>query len=231
MGEVGDLVKVHENFKITEVPGQHWISLRLDGCGFSKQTKRLRREGVFDAGYSAEFGEIMKECVQLLMEKFHGCLGYTQSDEMTVLIPPASVVRGEQQCHLYRGRIQKLCSTAASIVTALFNCRVFQLAEKHGIVIGAGFPLSHFDCRVGTFESEEEALALVLWRAQDCGVNGVSDAVHQSKVAGKNLKGGNTADKLLWLAEQCMLPLPAHQAYGSLFLVSYRVIHGVNQKT
>merc|ERR1712224_106436 len=231
MGEVGDLVKVHENFKITEVPGQHWISLRLDGCGFSKQTKRLRREGVFDAGYSAEFGAIMKECVQLLMETFHGCLGYTQSDEMTVLIPPASVVRGEQQCYFHRGRVQKLCSTAASTVTALFNRRVFQLAEQRGVMLGEEFPLCHFDCRVGTFESEEEAMALVLWRAQDCGVNGVSDAVHQMKVAGKKMKGSNTAAKLAWLAEQGKLPLPAHQAYGSLFLVSYRVIHGVNQKT
>lgn len=229
--DLGALVRAKESSSITEIPGQQWISLRLDGCGFSKQTRRLRKEGVLESGYSADFGEIMKECVQLLLETFHGCLGYTQSDEMTVLIPPASVVRGEQQCHLYRGRVQKLCSTAASTVTALFNRRVFQLAAKRSIVLCEDFPLSHFDCRVGTFESEEEALALVLWRSQDCGVNGVSDAVHHCQGSGKQVKMANGAVKLAWLAEQGRLPLPAHQAYGSLFLVGFSMKEGTDPRT
>lgn len=229
--DLGCLVRAQENSKITVIPGNKWISLRLDGCGFSKQTRALRRLGVLDAGYSEDFGEIMKECVKLLMETFHGCLGYTQSDEMTVLIHPASVVRGEQQCHHYGGRIQKLCSTAASTVTAHFNRRVFQLAEKRGIVPDECFPLSHFDCRVGTFESKDEALALVLWRANDCGVNGVSDAVHQIEGAGKKIKGCNRTEKLAWLADQSRLPLPAHQAYGSLFLHGYSMVEGMNPKT
>lgn len=229
--DLGSLVRAQENPNVAEVPGHQWISLRLDGCGFSKQTRRLRQEGVLDDGYSSEFGNIMRECVQVVMEKFHGCLGYTQSDEMTVLLHPASVVRGEQQCHLYGGRVQKICSIAASTATAVFNRRVFQLAEKRGIVLDEGFPLSHFDCRVGMFESQEEALALVLWRAADCGVNGVSDAVHQTRGAGKKMKGSNTSEKLIWLAEQGRLPLPAHQAYGSLFLSERRKIEGVDPRT
>lgn len=229
--ELGRLIRAQENLKITEVPGHQWISLRLDGCGFSKQTQKLRRKGVLDDGYSAEFGEIMKECVKVLMDTFHGRLGYTQSDEMTLLIHPASVVRGQQQCHLYGGRVQKLCSTAASTATALFNRRVSQLAEKRGIVLDESWPLSHFDCRVGSFDTEEEALALVLWRAQDCGVNGVSDAVHQSKGSAKKVKGYNTADKLKWLAEQAKLPLPAHQAYGSLLLNEYHMKEGKDPRT
>ena len=36
----------------------------------------------------------------------------------------------------------------------------------------------HFDCRVGSYASWEEARALLLWRAYDCSVNGVSDAVY-----------------------------------------------------
>ena len=36
--------------------------------------------------------------------------GYTQSDEMTIIISAASVVRGEQQCHSHGGRVVKLCA-------------------------------------------------------------------------------------------------------------------------
>eukprot|EP00746_Dinoflagellata_sp_MGD_P073109 gnl/MRDRNA2_/MRDRNA2_29676_c0_seq1.p1 gnl/MRDRNA2_/MRDRNA2_29676_c0~~gnl/MRDRNA2_/MRDRNA2_29676_c0_seq1.p1 ORF type:complete len:359 (+),score=54.44 gnl/MRDRNA2_/MRDRNA2_29676_c0_seq1:54-1130(+) len=229
--DLGSLVRAQERLNVTDVPGHNWISLRLDGCGFSKQTRRLRREGVLDEGYSSAFGDIMRECVKELMEKFHGYLGYTQSDEMTVLIRPANVVRGEQQCHLYGGRVQKLCSISASTVTAMFNRRVFQVAEKHGIILNESFPLSHFDCRVGAFESQKEAIALVLWRAQDCGVNGVSDAVHQIKGAEKSTKNSNTGAKLAWLAEQGRLPLPAHQAYGSLFVNEPCTIQGVDPRT
>lgn len=228
---LGRLVRAQENPTVVQIPGHLWISLRLDGCGFSKQTRRLRQQGVLDEGYSADFGEIMQDCVKALLTNFQGCLGYTQSDEMTVLIHPASVVRGEQQCHLYGGRVQKLCSTAASTVTALFNRRVFQVAEKRGVILGEDLPLSHFDCRVGMFESEQEALSLVLWRAADCGVNGVSDAVHQSKGSGKVMKGSNTGDKLCWLAEQGKLPLPIHQAYGSLFLNEYCTVQGKDPRT
>lgn len=40
--------------------------------------------------------------------------GYTQSDEMTMVISSASVVRGEQQCHSHDGRVVKLCSLTIS---------------------------------------------------------------------------------------------------------------------
>ena len=42
-----------------------------------------------------------------------------------------------------------------------------------------------------------EAMALVLWRAADCGVNGVSDAVYKSKIPGaKKVVGVLTAVEL-----------------------------------
>ena len=74
------------------------MSLRLDGHGFSKRVKALRRRGVIEAeGFSDAFAEGMKKAVVSLMEETHGWIGYTQSDEMTVLVPPARVVRGVQQ--------------------------------------------------------------------------------------------------------------------------------------
>eukprot|EP00971_Amphidinium_carterae_P062658 1240264-Amphidinium_carterae.1 len=41
--------------------------------------------------------------------------------------------------------------------------------------------LATFDCRIASYESFEQAVSLLLWRAYDCGVNGVSDKVHHLK--------------------------------------------------
>ena len=53
--------------------------------------------------------------------------------------------------------------------------RLSQLYEEVGDIS------PHFDCRIAAWDSWEEAKALLLWRAYDCTVNGVSDAVHQAK--------------------------------------------------
>lgn len=92
--------------------------------------------------------------------------------------------------------------------------------------------LANFDCRLGTFATLEEAMSLVLWRAADCGVNGVSDAVYKSKLPGaKSTMRAGTSDKLKWLAENGLLPLQPHQAYGSYFVKVRRLHEGFNPKT
>lgn len=216
------------------IPGHRWISLRLDGCGFSKQVRQLRRLGVLTEGFCPAFGEIMKDCTLALMESLHACAGYTQSDEITLILHSTRVIRGEQQVHLYGGRVQKLCSIAASTATAVFNNRLVKLAAVSGGAAAAGnaqLPLALFDCRVGTFDSEDEALSLLFWRAQDCGINGVSDAVHHLSGSDKQMKGSNTGQKLAWLATQGQLPLHPHQAHGSLFLRRHRIVQCQDPRT
>eukprot|EP00438_Fugacium_kawagutii_P032261 Skav209892 [mRNA] locus=scaffold2642:368992:373353:- [translate_table: standard] len=85
--------------------------------------------GAFSQGYSDEFAQLMRECCQSLMVKFSAICGYTQSDEMTLVISAASIVRGEQQCHSHGGRVVKLCTLAAAHVTALFNFRLQALQQ------------------------------------------------------------------------------------------------------
>ena len=80
-------------------------------------------------GYSEKFGEIMQDCTLYLMEKMCGVRGYTQSDEITVLLPPAPEVRGVQQAHPHNGRVQKVCSTAAALVTAMYIHRLHEMTE------------------------------------------------------------------------------------------------------
>jgi hypothetical protein len=69
-----------------DIPGARWISLRLDGAGFSKFTRMLRSRGVFGRGYDSEFAEIMRFCARELLNHVQGRCAYTQSDEITVLV-------------------------------------------------------------------------------------------------------------------------------------------------
>lgn len=66
---------------------------------------------------------------------------------------------------------------AASLVTAEFNRRVLLVCIEKGLDV-SDLQLPIFDCRLGVFDTKDEAMALVYWRAHDCGINGVSDAVY-----------------------------------------------------
>jgi len=226
--ELGDLIKVAERPETDRIGGSKWISLRLDGKGFGKYVRNLQRLGVFgsNGGYSKEFASIMQECVTALMEEFSAICGYTQSDEMTVLIPAASIVREVQQPHAFNGRVQKIGTLAASVVTGIFNLRVTEMCVKLKIKVEPKSMLARFDCRVGNYDSEREATSVLLWRAYDCGVNGVSDAVHKAKdidakkveITRRKATLLDTGSKLKWLNAAGLLPLPAHQSKGSFYV-------------
>eukprot|EP01065_Artemidia_motanka_P037972 TRINITY_DN46856_c0_g1_i1.p1 TRINITY_DN46856_c0_g1~~TRINITY_DN46856_c0_g1_i1.p1 ORF type:complete len:380 (+),score=128.75 TRINITY_DN46856_c0_g1_i1:79-1218(+) len=234
--ELGDCVKAAERpDPAGRVPGERWITLRLDGSGFSSKLRQLRRLGVFQPGYSPEFAHIMRSCVQSVMAEFHGKCGYTQSDEMTVVIPPASVVRGEQMVHIRGGRVVKICTLAAAHVTSRFNFMVAALCAKTGVEYTEQM-LATFDCRMGSYATKEEALGLLLWRAYDCGVNGVQDAVFHRRgdpryPGGSEVQKRGTGLKLQWLAHQRLLPLEPHQAKGSFFVKVRRLTEGVDPRT
>ena len=229
---LGDLVAARERDTHGRVDGSRWLSLRLDGCGFSKAVRALRRRGVLEpAGFSPAFADAMVGALRALMEHVGGSLGFTQSDEMVVFVPPAPVVRGERMPHARNGRATKLATLAASYVTAHF---VMALSER---CVGAGLGLAelaavlpHFDCRVGSYASWAEARALLLWRAYDCSVNGVSDAVHQADGAGEAARALGTRDKVAWLAARGRLPLPRHQAYGTVLAKVRRACDGHNPR-
>lgn len=234
--ELGDLHKIAETPKTPRVPGRKWMTLRLDGTGFSKMIPKLRKAKVLEDGFSHDFAAIMRLCCQSLMKKFCATHGYTQSDELAVLIPPASVVRGVQQEHAYNGRVMKICSTAASYCTAVFNRGIAQIMRRNKM--NELLPIEcwpTFDCRIGEYDTFGEAFSLIMWRAYDCGVNGVSDAVYQLRKAGlagqKDASRRSTAEKLKWLSSHGKLPLPKHQTQGSLYIKVLRTIVGVDPRT
>ena len=144
-----------------------------------------------------------------------------------MLVPPAPVIRGLQQAHPNNGRVQKICSNSASLVTALFLHRMSEL--KPGVVTPELLPT--FDCRIGAFKGKEEALALLWWRVQDCGMNAISDAVFHLQGPPKSGKTDGTDVKLAQLKEAGKLPMHEHQAHGSFFVKVKRRKEGFNPKT
>mgnify|MGYP003647011252 CR=1 FL=1 len=244
---LGDAIKVAEKTIPVDgsIPGERYASLRLDGKNFSKITRVMRSAGILGDGYSEKFAAAMQESCLSVMELFNGVCAYTQSDEMTILVPCASVVRGVQQPHFMSGRVMKWCSIAASQATAVFNARIASYIrerdESNGNKDGNGdgkvekvVPLALFDCRVGTYTSLETASLLVLWRAYDCSVNGLSDACYhlKGKVPGaKNANGYKFGQKIEFLKAAGVLPLPVHQTSGSYYLRVKKMGKGYNPKT
>jgi len=184
---------------------------------FGRLTRELRAIGLLGPGYSEEIGEIMRLCCRAMMDEFKGNVAFTHSDEMTILMFPRDFGRGGQPFEWpHKGRIQKWVSIGASMVTALFNRRLAKLADEKGIELPEDV-VAHFDCRAGLFDTEKEALALLLWRAYDCSVNCVQDACHHLG-APLEVVRSDFAQKLRWLNDADLLPLHPHQAYGSMFV-------------
>lgn len=219
---LGDALEAAEDASCSSIPADRWISLRCNGRNFSKLTSDLRQLGVLQPGFSQPFARIMVECCHTLVRRFGAKCGFTQLDEITVLIPPAGGgMRDGKTCNL---RVQKLCSLAAATVTAKFNFEMTKLCNELYMELPAD-QLATFDCRVGMYESDEEAVSLLLWRAHECGARSVSDAVYQcidSEEGAEEATELSTYEQLKWLYEHS-LPLNEQQQTGT-YLVRRRKV-------
>ena len=91
------------------------VAIRIDGKAFHTFTK----------GFHKPFDEIlattMQETMQYLCENIQGCvLGYTQSDEITLILQDYATLETDAW---FGYKVQKICSVAASMATYYFNHR------------------------------------------------------------------------------------------------------------
>lgn len=158
---LGDRMKLYEKMEagrrcMPRLP----ICARIDGRGFSRFTKGMKRP------YDPALSEMMIETTRYLVEETHAVVGYTQSDEITLIFysdEPKSQV-------FFDGRIQKMNSILAAMTSVKFNA-----------LLPARFPdrvarLPVFDCRLWTVPTREEAVNCLLWREQDAVRNSISMA-------------------------------------------------------
>ena len=191
-------------------------------------------EGIFEARWSQTFADVMKAAATDLMQHFAAYWCYTQSDEIVLVVLSKWSASNPNYQHLRGGKVQKLVSLAAarasaSATSALLAMRLRQYPDRMEAILQSPI-LIEFDCRMATWDSPSDAFQLVLWRAYDCGVNGVSDACH-NQVGGRAVIHLGTRKKLRWLHQNGNLPLPLHQAYGTLYVRTHRPHVGRNPKT
>lgn len=161
------------------------IMMRLDGHGFSKFTRGLIRP------FDARLSQLMIDTTSHLVRTMSADLGYTQSDEITLVFLPTA----EQQTeYLFGGKYQKLCSLAAARATGFFNRNLSNfLPEK-------AHTEPEFDCRVWNVPSTHEAYLNVLSRQDDAIKNSISMAA-QAVFSHKKLLGANGQQKRDMLKE------------------------------
>jgi len=157
------------------------VYARIDGRSFSRFTSGMERP--FDPLMTAAMIETTKH----LVHQTHARIGYTQSDEISLVWladKPESDI-------FFSGKVLKMASVLASMAAAKFSS-----------VCPHGFEdrLPHFDCRVFQLPSKDEAANVFLWRAMDARKNAIS-MVAQSKFSHKALHGKDQKAMLAMLAE------------------------------
>lgn len=157
------------------------VYARIDGHRFSRFTRGMERP------FDNRMTEAMIETTRYLVDKTHAKIGYTQSDEISLVwqadAPPSDM--------FFSGKIQKMVSILASMAAA-----------KFATVTPEGFQdrLPHFDARVFQLPTQTEAANVILWRAMDARKNAIS-SVAQSRFSHKMLFGKDQKAMIMMLKE------------------------------
>lgn len=166
MDALGDRLKTYERIETDQkFPPNTYLYVRLDGRTFSKFTKGLARP------YDIRMSSLMKEVTQALVKEFNAVIGYTQSDEINLIINNSY----ETSC-IFEGKKQKLISTLASYASAVFNAKLAKAIPEKDPETTGKYP--SFDCRIFPVQNKGEAANAILWREQDAIKNSVSMAAY-----------------------------------------------------
>lgn len=204
---LGDRLKTYERIETEQrFAPNTWLYVRLDGRGFSKLTKGLARP------FDARFSELMKLVTKALVKEFAATIGYTQSDEISLLIPNTY----EKGC-IFNAKKQKLISTTASFATSVFTANISEMIPEKNPLKTNLYP--SFDCRIFSLGSDSEAVNALLWREHDAIKNSVSMSAHHH-FSHKELLGINSnimKDMLKTKANVNWDDYPAFFKQGSYF--------------
>lgn len=162
---LGRRMKMYEELNKQFLLPNQYVLMRLDGKSFSSFTKKY-----FKKPFDDEFTWLMQSTMEYLVDNISGAIaGYTQSDEITILLTDKKT-KGMEGWFNYR--VDKMCSLAASMASAYFNIN-FNEFSNYKINNESFYPYPIFDCRVWQVPNEEEVKNVFLWRQRDCIRNSV----------------------------------------------------------
>ena len=157
---------------------------RLDGRAFHTFTKGLDRP--FDKGMT----ELMQETTKFLVTETKAMIGYTQSDEITLIWYEPD----QEKSYMFGGRFQKIASTLSALASAYFNRNLeHYLPSKKD-------EIPTFDARVWSVPTLEDAYKTLLWRELDAIKNSIT-MLALKHFKHKEIHGVDSKKKLQMLRE------------------------------
>jgi tRNA(His) 5'-end guanylyltransferase len=158
------------------------VIIRLDGNNFHNWTKGLERP------FDKNLNELMTRVTMALVEETNAVIGYTQSDEITLIL-----YSDDKKSSIYNdGKKQKILSKLTGKCVTYFN-------EFRKIYLPNHDKIANFDCRIYQAPSLHDACLQLLWRENDATKNSVS-MLAQSLFPHKELQGlhsGKMQDKMM----------------------------------
>jgi len=140
------------------------VIARMDGRNFSNWTKGLERP------FDKDLSQVMIEVARRLVAETGARIGYTQSDEITLVLMVDEIERKM----MFDGKAQKLCSVLASMTTSFFMLECMGRRDSELALRALRGP--QFDARVFQVPTRFEAANAVLWREIDARKNSISMA-------------------------------------------------------
>lgn len=158
------------------------VIIRLDGNNFSQWTKGLQKP------FDYQLMDLMKETTKFLVSETNAVVGYTQSDEITLIL-----YNEDRKSALYHdGKKQKILSKLTAKCVNFFNEKRKELLPEHD-------KIAVFDARIYQTPTLQDACAQLLWRENDATKNSIQ-VLGQSFFSHKqlhNLNGNQIQDKLM----------------------------------
>lgn len=132
------------------------VIIRLDGNNFHNWTNGLKRP--FDSNLT----QLMIETTKYLVKETNAVVGYTQSDEITLIL-----YSNDRKSQIYNnGKKQKILSKLTANCVTFFNEKRKELLPDHN-------KLANFDCRIYQTPTLQDACSQLLWRENDATKNSI----------------------------------------------------------
>lgn len=204
---LGTRMKEYEAVSKNHLMRRTPVIIRLDGKAFHTFTRGL------DKPFDSDFVTMMQQTMLHLCENIQGCvLGYTQSDEITLVLVD---YQNRDSCAWFDNQVQKIASISASMATLYFNRELSEMLrdlEEDLVAANYSLPQAHmyetnskkydkwydkeyralFDSRVFNLP-QYEVINNLIWRQQDATRNSIN-SVAQSLFSHKELQGISSKD-------------------------------------
>lgn len=155
------------------------VIARIDGRSFHTFTKGLNRP------YDERFNQAMINTTAFLVEQTNACIGYTQSDEITLIWHSTDY----KSQIFFDGRIMKMTSQLAALATICFYREI-----QNNLPANYVEKLPTFDARVWNVPNRQEAINNLIWREWDATKNSLTMAA-SGLYSHKELHGKHSSQK------------------------------------